>query len=62
MSKIKTMEFIKKHDLLLIFSLVFLLEIIIGLIFVHRYGTTIFDIDAISYLYNSRNVIDKVEY
>ena len=62
MSKIKTMEFIKKHDLLLIFSLVFLLEIIIGLIFVHRYGTTIFDIDAISYLYNSRNVIDKGEY
>jgi hypothetical protein len=55
-------EFLKRHDELLIFSFAFIIEILFGLILIYKYGSTIFDFDSISYLYNARTVFDKGEY
>lgn len=61
-SYLRIKEYLIRHDELVIFSLSFMIEVLFGLMLISKYGSTLFDIDSISYLYNSRNVIDKGEY
>lgn len=58
----KMMGCLRRHDEILIFSLAFIIEIIFGLILINKYGSTFFDLDSASYLYNARNVIDNGIY
>ena len=54
--------YVIKHDELLIFCSAFLIEILLGLILVSKYGSTIFNVDSSSYLYHARIVIDNGKY